>query len=236
MNQQQIMQYAPFIAIGVFVLMAIIIVPIVLRKTRKKRNESENFFPELAQKTGLRLNHDHLEGNYKGFNMHFQYKLGLNIISAYKTISTGNSNVYGKNAVFPTVHAIITLDQPVGGVALYETLGILSHTNQKIYDIIQGKGKEYPKLDLDASQLKNGHQIYGNDQEAAQRLLSSAELKSLLSNWKYTDIKSEGNVVKLTLENNSAPSTIGIQKLYTHDFAIQAMDIAVAAAKAIRGN
>jgi hypothetical protein len=236
MSNEQIMQYAPFIAIGVFVLMAIIIIPLVLRSTRKKRNQSEQFFPVLALETGLQINHDHLEGNYKGFKIHFQYKMGTNMIAAYKTIATGNSNAYGKNAIFPTVHATITLDQPVGGVALYETLGILSHTNQKIYDIIQGKGSEYPKLDLDATALKGGHQVYGSDSAAAQRLLSSSELKNLLSSWKYTDIKSDGNTVKLTLDNTSATSTIGISKLYTHEFAIQAMDIAVAAAKAIKGN
>jgi hypothetical protein len=84
--------------------------------------------------------------------------------------------------------------------------------------------------------LKGGHQVYGSDSAAAQRLLSSSELKNLLSSWKYTDIKSDGNTVKLTLDNNSATSTIGISKLYTHEFAIQAMDIAVAAAKAIKGN
>lgn len=234
MSNEQIIQYAPFIAIGVFVLMAIIIVPIVLRKTRKKRQESENFFPELAQKTGLRVNHDRLEGDYKGFFIEYQYKLGTNAINAYKTIVSGNSNVHGRHAIFPQIHITITLDRPVGGVALYENVSLL-HYSQKIQDAVQGKGNEYPKLNLDASQLKKGHEIYGNDESAAKRLLESAEVKNLLGTWQYTDIKSDGNKVKVTVDNNNATVTIGFKKLYSHDYAIQGMDLAVAAAKAIKG-
>ncbi len=233
MNNQQIMQYAPFIAIGVFVLMAIIIVPLVLRKTRKKRNSAENFFPELAQKTGLQVNHDRLEGNYKGFHIEYQYKLKTNAINAYKTL-TGNSNVWGKHALFPQVHVTITLDQPVGGVYLFETVSMM-HYSQKLQDAFSGKGNEYPKLQIDTNQLKRGLEIYANDQDAAGRLLSSSELKSLLGNWQYTEIMSEGNKVKNTIDNNNATTTIGFDRLYSHDFAIQAMDIAVAAAKAIKG-
>jgi len=233
MSNAQIMQYAPFIAIGVFVLMAIIIIPLVLRRTRKKRNNAENFFPELAQKTGLQVNHDRLEGNYKGYHIEYQYKLGTNVINAYKTL-TGNSNVHGRHAVFPQLHVTITLDQPVGGVALFETVSMM-HYSQKLQDAVTGKGSEYPKLQLDTNQLKKGLEIYGNDPDAAGRLLNSSELKSLINNWQYTDIKSEGNKVKLTMDNNNATVTVGFDKIYSHPFAIQAMDIAVAAAKAIKG-
>ncbi len=233
MSNDQIMQYAPFIAIGVFVLMAIIIIPLVLRSTRKKRNKAENFFPELAQKTGLRVNHDRLEGNYKGVNIEYQYKLGTNVIAGFKTL-TGNSNVQGRHAVFPQLHVTVILDQPVGGVALYENVNLL-HYSQKIQDVVKGKGNEYPKLNLDAAQLKKGLEIHGTDEAAAQRLLSSSELRNLIGNWQYTDIKSDGNKVKLTMDNNNATVTVGFDKIYSHEFAIQAMDIAVAAAKAIKG-
>lgn len=233
MNNQQIMQYAPYIAIGVFVLLALIIVPIVLRSTRKKRNNAENFFPELAQKTGLKVNHDRLDGNYKGFFIEYQYKLGTNVINAYKTL-TGNSNVHGRHAVFPQLHVTVTLDQPVGGVALFEKVSMM-HYSQKLQDAVTGKGTEYPKLKLDGSQLKNGLEVYGTDEAAALRLLNSSELKVLLGTWQYTDIKTEGNKVKLTMDNNNATVTVGFDKIYSHPFAIQAMDIAVAAAKAVKG-
>ncbi len=40
--------------------------------------------------------------------------------------------------------------------------------------------------------------------------------------------------MKLTLDNNNVAATIGLKKMYTHEFPIQALDIVVAAAKAVQ--
>ncbi len=232
MDQDQIIKYAPFIAIGFFALLAIIIVPLVIRSTRKKRKQADNFFPELAQKTGLTVNHDHLEGTYKGYPIYFRYKIDLNIMAAYKTVTTGNSNVWGKNAVYPKLHVEITSDS-FPTLALFDPPGLLNH-HQWIQDLVEGRKPNYPKMEISGDALQKGLNFYGTDQQAAEKLLSSEELKSLLKTWKYTDIRMDGNKLSLDLDNSSAPSTIGIQKMYTHDFAIQAMNIAVAAAKALK--
>jgi len=232
MSNEDIMKYAPYIAIGFFVLLALIIVPLVLRKTRRKRKEANKFFPELAQKTGLQVDDTGLKGTYKGFDVHFRYKIHTNAMAAYKTIATGNSNAYGANAVFPTVHVDVVSPGKLPAMALYEKPGLFSHTSQVIQDVFTGKDPNYPKL-ADADNLRKGLDIYGTDAGAAQKLMDSAALKQLLSTWKYTDIRTEGNGLKLTLDNNSVAATIGIQKMYTHEFAIQALDIAVEAAKAL---
>ena len=222
-----------FLCIGGFIFMAIIIFTLVMRSTRKKRKQANNFFPELAQRTGLRVNVDHLEGIYKGYQVTLQYKLNVNAMSAYKTLSTGNSNVYGKNAMFPTLHVEVMSAMPFPQLAIYDPPGVLMHTSQFIQDIFTGKKPGWDKLNIDGDRLRKGVDLYG-DEMAGHKVVNSQELKNLLSTWKYTDIRMEGNSLKLVLDNNSAPSTIGITKMYTHAFAIQALDIAIAAAKAVQ--
>ncbi|HYG52828.1 MAG TPA: hypothetical protein VD905_18125 [Flavobacteriales bacterium] len=231
MTQDEIMKYAPYIAIGFFALLAIIIIPVVLRKTRKKQKEAANFFPELANKTGLVINNDVLTGNYKGFDVRFGYRLGNNLRASYQTL-TGNSNAHGANAIYPTVHVEVITPNNMPAMAIYEKPGLFSHTNQRIQDVLTGRDPKYPKI-ADADNLRKNLDIYGTDAAAAQKIMDSAALKQLLSNWKYTDIRTEGNNLKLTLDNNSVNATIGIQKMYTHEFAIQALDIAVEAARAL---
>ena len=223
----------PYFVIGGFALMAIIIIPTVIMKTSKARKKSNNFFPELAQMTGLQLNGNGLSGHYKGYQLSFEYKLNVNAVAAYSTIVTGKSNVYGKNAMFPTLHVEIISASPFPQLAIYDPPGVLSHTSQFIQDIFTGKKPGWEKLDINGSQLRSGIDLYG-DPIAGQKVVQSQELKNLLSTWKYTDIRTDGNTLKLVLNNNSAPSTIGIAKMYTHAFAIQALDIAVAAAKAVQ--
>lgn len=228
----QMLNLMPYITIGIFVFMFLIIVPLVIRKTRRARKKSTHFFPELAQRTGLQLNRNGLSGNYKGYQMNFQYQLNVNAMAAYKTIS-GSTGSSGKNAVFPTLHVEITSAMPFPQLAIYDPPGVLSHTSQFIQDIFTGKKPGWAQLKINGDQLKRGIDLYG-DETAGQKAVNSQELKMLLSTWKYTDIRMEGNMLKLVLDNNSASSTIGIQKMYTHVFAIQAMDIAVAAAKAVQ--
>lgn len=133
------MQMAPFIAIGVFVLMAIIIVPLVLRKTRKKQNDARNFFPELAQKTGLRVDYDKLVGNYKGFDVSLQYKLNVNAMSAYSLLKTGNSNVHGTNALYPQIFVHVKkAGERFPALAIYDKPGFFTYTNQWIQDLFTG--------------------------------------------------------------------------------------------------
>jgi len=231
------MQLAPFIGIGVVILLAIIIVPLVLRKTRNKQNDATKFFPELAQKTGLHVDYDKLVGNYKGFEVSLQYKLNVNAMSAYSLLKTGNSNVHGTHALYPQIHVHVRKPgEHFPALAIYDKPGFFTYTNQWIQDLFTGKHPQYPKMDLDATPLKKGIDIYGMDSGAANKLLSSAELRNLLSSWKYTDIRCEGDTCKLTLDNNSVAAGIGLQKMYTHDFAIQALDIAVAAAAAVSEN
>lgn len=223
----------PYYVIGGFILMAAIIIPLVIAKTSKSRKKSNNFFPELAQMTGLQLSDNGLSGIYKGYQLHFQYKLNVNAFAAYKTITTGNSNVWGKNAVFPTVHVEVHSTEAFPPFAIYDPPGAFMQSHQFFQDLITGKKPGWEKLDIDGSPLRKGVHFYG-DATAAQKTLQSQELKNLLSTWKYTDIRMEGNTLSLVLDNNNAPSTIGLKKLYTHAFAIQAMDIAVAAAKAVQ--
>lgn len=222
----------PYITIGIFAFMAIIIIPLAIRKARKGRSNANKFFPELAQKTGLQLNGSGISGNYKGYQISLQYQLNVNAMAAYKTLS-GRSTSSGKNAMFPTLHVEISSPMPFPQLAIYDPPGVLSHTSQFVQDIFTGKKPGWGKLSINGDQLRRGVDLYG-DETAGQKVVSSMELKNLLSTWKYTDIRMEGNNLKLLLDNNSAPSTIGITKMYTHAFAIQALDIAVAAAKAVQ--
>ncbi|MBI3510175.1 MAG: hypothetical protein HY064_05890 [Bacteroidetes bacterium] len=227
-------QYGMYIGIGVFVLLALIVVPLVLRSTRKARAGANNFFPDLARRTGLQVTNDGLRGNYKGYTVHLQYSMSGNVMSAINLISSGNSNAYGKNAMYPRLHVTLNASANFSPVTLYETPGLLSHTSQRIQDFVTGSGPDMPKQNIPGSQLKTGIDIYTNDPTAGGKVASSQELAQLLRNWRYTEIKIYGNTVWLALDNNSAPSTIGIQKMYTPEFAIQALDITVAAANAAK--
>lgn len=233
-NQLDMSKYGMYIGLGVFALMVLIIVPLVLRSVRGKQKSANNFFPDLARRTGLNLSDNGLTGNYKGYNVHLQYSLSGNVMSAINLLSSGNSNAYGKNAMFPTLHVTLTANGNFPAVMLYETPGLLSHTSQRIQDFVAGNGPDLPKLNLPGSKLKTGIDVYALDGNAGGKVASSDELANLLRNWRYTDVKIGGNQVKLSLDNNSASSTIGIQKMYTPEFAIQALDITVAAANAAR--
>lgn len=234
MENPEIFAFMPFLCIGGVVLLMIVMIPLIIRRTRKKQKQSHAFFPELARKTGLTLNHDRLEGNYKGYQMSFRYKIDMNMMSAYKTVTTGNSNVWGKNAVYPKIHVEIMSPAPFPSIALFDPPNVLLNHHQWLQDVVEGRKPDYPKMEMDASGLQKGLNVYGTDTVAAQKLVGSMELKQLLSTWKYTDIRMEGNKLTLDLDNNNAPSTIGIKRMYTHAFAIQAMDIAIAAAKAVQ--
>ena len=234
MSNEDIMKYAPYFAVGFFVLMALIIIPVVMRSTRRKRQQANDFFPELAQQTGLTLSDDGLTGKYKGHDIHLKYSLSGNAVAAVKMFSSGNTNAYGKNALYPRLHVTITRSENFPKVALYETPGLLSHTSQRVHDAFTGKEPDYPKLEVQQSNIKKDIAVYAADAEAGGRLASSSELGRLLDTWKYTDIRTQGNKLILTLDNNSAPSTIGLQKMYTKEFAMQALDIAVAAADSLK--
>ncbi len=229
---QGMLDMMPYFSIGFFILIALIVIPLAIRKARKGRKKANNFFPELAQRTGLRVNGDHLTGMYKGYQVKLQYKLNMNAMSAYKTISTGKSNVYGKHSVFPTLHVEVMSPMPFPQLAIYDPPSLWS-TSQFIQDAVIGKKPDLPQLDIDGGSFRKGVNFYG-DETAAHKLMQSQELKMLLSTWKYTDIRMEGNLTKLTLDNNNASTTIGLNKMYTQPFAIQALDIAVAAARAVQ--
>lgn len=230
---QQMLDMMPYITIGIFGLMFLIIVPLVIRKTRKARKKSNNFFPELAQRTGLQFNGTGLTGMYKGYQVSLRYDLSMNAMSAYKTISTGKSNVYGKHMMFPALHVELQSAMPFSPLAIYDPPSMFVQTSQFVQDAFTNKGPNWPKLDLNGDTLRRGVHFYG-DLHAAQKAIGSQELKSLLSSWKYTDIRMEGNHMKLTLDNNNVAATIGLKKMYSHEFPIQALDIVVAAAKSVQ--
>lgn len=224
----------PYFVIGFIIVMAVIIIPLVIIKAGKSRKRSSNFFPELAQATGLQMKDNGLGGNYKGYQLHFHYSMSGNVLAGYNLIKTGNSNVWGKNTMFPTLHVEVQNEKPFPPLAIFDPPGVFLETHQFLQGLVLGKNPDWPKLNIDGSVLRRGIHLYG-DAIAGQKAVQSQELRNLLSTWKYTDIRMEGNQLKLTLDNNSAPSTIGLNKMYSHSFVIQALDIAVAAAKAVQG-
>lgn len=223
----------PYIVIGFIILMAVIIIPLVIIKTSKSRKNANNFFPELARMTGLQFSENGLSGMYKGYQLHFQYRMSGNVFAAYNLLSTGNSNVWGKNAMFPTMHVEVYSEKDFPQLAIFDPPGVFLETHQFIQGLITGKNPDWPKLNIDGNVLRRGIHLYG-DAVAGQKAVQSQELRNLLSTWKYTDIRMEGNQLKLTLDNNSAPSTIGFNKMYSTTFVVQALDIAVATAKAVQ--
>lgn len=223
----------PYYTIGFFVILAIIIIPLVIIKASKGRKKANNFFPDLAQRTGLQLTDNGLSGNYKGYQLHFQYKMSGNVLAGYNLLTSGNSNVWGKNTMFPTMHVEVQSEKPFPQLAIYDPPGAFMQTHQFLQDLVTGKKPGWEKLDIDGSVLRRGINLYG-DATAAQKTVQSQELRNLLGTWKYTDIRMEGNKLKLVLDNNSAPSTIGLKKMYSQEFVIQALDIAVTAAKAVQ--
>ena len=164
MSQEEIMKYAPYIGIGVFLLLAIIIVPVVIKSTRKKRKAANDFFPELAQKTGLTVNHDRLTGNYKGYDVELQYSMGTNVMSGIKMFTSGNTNAYGQNTMYPRLHVRLNSSSALPGVALYESLGLLMHTSEVVQGAFTGKEPAFPKQNVDSSPLKKGLDVYANDE------------------------------------------------------------------------
>jgi len=212
-------QMAPFIGIGVVILMLLIIIPLALRFTRKKTKEAQDFFPELAQKTGLRVQYDKLVGNYKGFDVSLQYNVR-------KRRFSGNTLYYPGLIV-----EVRKSGEYFPSLGLYDTPGFFSYT--QIPEIFTGKNPQYPKMNIDGSVLRKGIDVYGTDIEAGHQLVSSAELQQLISDWEYPDIRFQGETCKLTLETGTVDGSFGNKKIHTHDAAIQALNIAVAAAAAV---
>jgi len=225
-------QYGMYIGLGIFALMVLIIFPIVFRKTRRAQKQANDFFPNLGRQTGLQVSDSGLHGMYKGYQVHLAYSLGANVMSGVKMFTSGNTNAYGKNTMFPRLHVTLHHTGNTPSVTLYDTPGLLSHTSQRIQDFVTGAGPDLPAMQIPGSKLKSDIGIYTMDQNIGTRLATNDELARVLQGWKYTDIRLNGNQVKLSLDNNSAPSTIGIQRMYTPQFAIQALDITVAAANA----
>ncbi len=241
------MQYMPFIVGGGFLLMAIIIVPLVLRKTRKARQKTNQIQEDFRNKIielGMTPTENGAHGMYKGYEVDFKLIMGSNR-QAHKDIMsemvyeqiTGKDwfgrGDYGHHhdMYYPTLHVQVKTKNPLPKVALIEPNSYWKNSDEWLNKGNTTKG--WDKMELDAKPLYKKAKFYGQSEPAAQKMLNSDQLKSLLKDWAYPDIRAEQNELRLTLDNSNLIPFWGFKRISNTDYIWQGVDIAVESAKAL---
>ena len=132
------------------------------------------------------------------------------------------NKVHGRNTYYQTLH--IQMKSPGGRIPtimLKEHAGIL-RTDQYIMDLIEKRNVELPAIDG----LKVGAaRVYGSDEAFCRRVAADPELKALIENWHFTDLRATGDTVELVLNDNMVMPTFGSRRMAKPDFVIEALDM-----------
>jgi hypothetical protein len=224
----QMISMMPYLVCGGFALMALIIVPTMIRKSRNAIKKSRNFLPDLCARTGLSPYKDNgVAGMYKGY----QVQAFVSLKSGYVGRDSGSR----RNArPYPALKVMLTDPKVIfPNIALYDRNTSWQIDSGRI-EYLKQKEPRLPLMeDVDASSLHKEICVFGTDRTDAEVLIRSAELKQALVNWYYPDIRFEGKNVIVSLDNEMTLSKYG-DRLSDPSYIIQAMDMGVAAANALK--
>jgi hypothetical protein len=220
------------IAVVLILAGVLIFVPFMIRRALKAGKQARNFIPDLLRLTGMQLNNDTLLGTYKNFQTVVNFGLGLNagkMIMAGPGMGNQLHAAHGRNTFYQTLHIKVQMPgsnaPPLG---IKEKVGIL-RTDEFLNEIIQKQRMELPEMKIDHD-LKRVR-FYGNDEAFARKFTHDPELKRLLSDWHYCDIRIGGNLVEFRLDDNMVQPTFGGERLASPGYVVQALDIATRCAQ-----
>ena len=214
------------LAFGLFVF-----VPFMVVRAIKQKRTAENFVPDLLAKTGLRQDGSKLTGEYKGFPVTAYFGLGFNygnLIFSGKSGWDLASELEGRSTFYQTLHIQMQVpgaDLPT--IMLKEHVGIL-RTDQWIMDRLEGRHVELPEIK--GLKIKKTR-FYGSNPDFAKKLASDPELRRLISNWHFTDIRAQGDMIELVLNDNMVMPTFGSYRMSRPDFVVEALDMCVRVAE-----
>ncbi|MBE7439536.1 MAG: hypothetical protein HS115_13850 [Spirochaetales bacterium] len=210
------------IFIGIFIF-----IPFMIRKAMKSGAQARNFIPDLLRLTGMQLNDQTLSGVYRDFPATVRFGLGVNmgkLIMKGPRPSNQFAGLHGRNTFFQTLH--VQLEIPGAGLpplGIKEKVGIL-RTDEFLNEIIKQTRMELPELKIPHSLPRV--RFYGTDATFATRFADDPELKRLLSDWHFTDIRIGGSSVELILDDNMVMPTFGGKRMSNPGYVVQALDIA----------
>lgn len=227
--------------LAVFVIIMIIVIPKQIRKAKSRaQNAGQQMANEIERRTGLKPVGNGFEGDYKGYHIRIEKGLGTNesaIWDAKMDFFSGSSEVrdlHGRDTYYPIVRVWLTKEGAnFPDVTLFQKSNYFLDTDEFWNNRINGRIPDEMKNDVDASILIKKASFYG-DVDGAQKMVSSAALKNLLSTWIYPDIRAEGSQVKLELNNKNIQAKWSYKKTSANDWLIQAADICVATADALQ--
>ncbi|MEQ9365961.1 MAG: hypothetical protein RIF32_17085 [Leptospirales bacterium] len=211
---------AALLAFGLFIF-----VPFMIRRALRQAKEAREFVPELLRKSGLRQDGGTLKGEYRGFPVEAHFGLGFNY---GKLILSGESGwrllnkMEGRNTYYQTLH--VQMKAPgaqIPTIMFKEHTGIL-RTDQWFMDLVDRRNVELPAIDG----LKVGAaRVYGTDANFCRQAAADAELRRLIEDWHFTDLRAAGDTVELVLNNNMVMPTFGSRRMARPDFVIEALDM-----------
>lgn len=233
-----------------FVIIMIIVIPRQMRKARNRGKEAgEAMARDIEQRLGLKFDGRVFRGNYKGYQVTLEKRLGSNntafrdqgaamigsVISGKPMSSSMQNRTHGRDIYFPVVEVELSVaGAQFPDLRLYEKVNYFVNTDQKRDDWRDGREPSAPSLDINTDALYKKAKFYGNDFAAAEKLTSSPALKSLLDSWIYLDLRIQGDKVKLLLDNNNIINKWGHKKTSDTDWLVQAVDICASTADALK--
>lgn len=226
------------IAIGaVLVILAFIMVPVITARKRKGNfSKHEAFLEKLAIKTKTTPTpeDDGIMGKYKGYKVETNSRLwigntrqehasGQKIIKRLRKWNTFNP------------HLTVLLTDPEANfpeLAIWDDLKWIPKEDMPLEERKERK-PELNKMALDTTVIHQKGNVYGEDASGARKLLEDKKLKHLLKTWHCTDIRTKGTQVTVTLDNPKAYEKFH-SRLKSPSYIIQAMELAVATAEALK--
>lgn len=209
-----------FLVLGLFVF-----VPFMIFRAMNQAKIARNFVPDLLRKTGLNQDGNHLSGKFRGFEVDVYFGLGFNygnLILSGKSGWDMVSELEGRSTFYQTLH--VQMKVPGANfppIMIKEHVGLL-RTDQWLMDKFEGRNVELEEID--GIKIRRSR-FYGTDRQLAQRLASDPELIALVSNWHYTDIRAQGDVVELVLNDNMVMPTFGSRRMSRPDFVVEALNM-----------
>ena len=232
----------------VIILVVAIVIPRQIRKGKERaRQHVHDQTVGMKEKTGLDFSGDGFEGQYKGYHVKLVKSMGKNqaaftdatndTISDWLFGDDGDdewADLHDRSTYFPTIKVWLTdTNANFPDVTFFQTSNFFLNTDEYRNNRTNGRIPDEQKLDIDADALHKRGKFYG-DQTGAMKMLNDPELQRLMKTWVYPDIRAEGTQVILELNHSNIINKWGYKKTSGNEWMIQAIDICVATANALK--
>ncbi|MBI3073413.1 MAG: hypothetical protein HYY84_14980 [Deltaproteobacteria bacterium] len=231
------MKYGPYIAIGVVALIAIIVIPLVLRRARKGQSDAAVFQKGPGAKTGFAaVSVNRWEGRFQGYPAVIEAHFDFNFAGAAFSLMRGKgigqtAESLGRQMFFHRfVFEMKTNGASLPPVAFYERdwWGVFGNVEW------QRRKPLGEKVQSGVPGVDRRIDIYSTDAAFAAALASDTEFAAQLEHWPYLNLQLIGDEITLELIHhwNELAGKLGSDALMSWDFAVQALNLLAAAARA----